>query len=202
MPKARTGTRTGSRRPSPTDLTDHVPMGHRRQQIHRIRLGSSSDPLARGPLDQARVPDVRVIGLSLPEGPLEVLCLGAHPDDIEIGCGGTLLMLAAAHPLRVTLVIMTAATPERRAEAIASAAEFPPGVDVDVQFGELPDGRLPAHWDRVALTARYGANRRPQLIFAPRTDDAHQDHPATRRTGAHRVARLPFPALRDAEVGR
>ena len=117
-----------------------------------------------------------MIGLSLPEGPLEVLCLGAHPDDIEIGCGGTLLTLAAARPVRATMVIMTS-TPERRAEAIASAAEFFPGVDVDVRFGELPDGRLPANWDRVKLLLNeIGTSIHPQLIFAPRTDDAHQDH--------------------------
>jgi LmbE family N-acetylglucosaminyl deacetylase len=117
-----------------------------------------------------------VIGLSLPEGPLEVLCLGAHPDDIEIGCGGTLLRLADARPLRVTMVIMTG-TPERRAEAIVSAAEFLPGVDVDVRFGEFPDGRLPAHWDGVKLLLNeIGTSIRPQLVFAPRTDDAHQDH--------------------------
>jgi LmbE family N-acetylglucosaminyl deacetylase len=118
-----------------------------------------------------------MIGLSLPDGPLEVLCLGAHPDDIEIGCGGTLLSLATAHPLRVTFMIMTAATPERRAEAIASAAEFFPDVDVDVRFGELPDGRLPGHWDRAKLLLNeIRTTIRPQLIFAPRNDDAHQDH--------------------------
>jgi LmbE family N-acetylglucosaminyl deacetylase len=117
-----------------------------------------------------------VIGLSLPEGPLEVLCLGAHPDDIEIGCGGTLLTLAATHPLRMTVVIMTS-MPERRAEATAAAAEFLPDVDVDLRFGELPDGRLPGHWDRVKLLLNeIGTTIRPQLIFAPRTDDAHQDH--------------------------
>ena len=117
-----------------------------------------------------------MIGLSLPEGPLEVLCLGAHPDDVEIGCGGTLLKLAAAHPLQMTVVIMTS-TPERRPEAIAAAAEFFPDLDVEVRFGELPDGRLPGHWDRVKLLLHeIGATSHPQLIFAPRTDDAHQDH--------------------------
>jgi LmbE family N-acetylglucosaminyl deacetylase len=117
-----------------------------------------------------------VIALSLPEGPLDVLCLGAHPDDIEIGCGGTLLKLAAARQLQMTVVILTG-TLERRAEAIASAAEFFPGADVDLRFGEFPDGRLPAHWDRVKLFLNeIGTSIRPQLIFAPRSDDAHQDH--------------------------
>jgi LmbE family N-acetylglucosaminyl deacetylase len=52
-----------------------------------------------------------------------------------------------------------------------------PVVDVDVRFGELPDGRLPGHWDQVKLLLNeFGTTIRPQLIFAPRTDDAHQDH--------------------------
>ena len=117
-----------------------------------------------------------MIGLSLPDGPLEVLCLGAHPDDIEIGCGGTLLSLAGTHAMRVVAVVMTG-SPERRAEATASAGEFLPGADVDVRFGTFPDGRLPAYWEGVKeLLSEIRTNIRPQLIFAPRTDDAHQDH--------------------------
>jgi LmbE family N-acetylglucosaminyl deacetylase len=34
-----------------------------------------------------------MLSLALPPGPLRLLCLGAHPDDIEIGCGGTVLRL-------------------------------------------------------------------------------------------------------------
>jgi LmbE family N-acetylglucosaminyl deacetylase len=117
-----------------------------------------------------------VISLALPEGPLELLCLGAHPDDIEIGCGATLLTMAAAHPVCATMLIMTG-TDQRRAEASASAPEFLPGARVDVHVAGFPDGRLPAHWNAVKQSLEdMAATIRPQLVLAPRPDDAHQDH--------------------------
>ena|SRR6476646_6712837 len=48
-----------------------------------------------------------MLSLSLPEGPLTVLALGAHPDDIEIGCGGTLLALAATQRVTPTHLVLT-----------------------------------------------------------------------------------------------
>jgi LmbE family N-acetylglucosaminyl deacetylase len=117
-----------------------------------------------------------VIQLALPPGPLEILCLGAHPDDLEIGCGATLLTMAAAHTLRATVFIMTG-TDQRRAEASFSAPEFLPGAGVDIHIADFPDGRLPAHWNAVKQSLEDLARTiRPELIFAPRADDAHQDH--------------------------
>src|SRR5262245_64206109 len=56
--------------------------------------------------------------------PLRILCLGAHSDDIEIGCGGTVLRLLAERPgSRVHWVVLAAAG-ERESEARASAAAF------------------------------------------------------------------------------
>ena len=115
-----------------------------------------------------------MIGLAPPSGPLEVLCLGAHPDDIEIGCGATLLTLAERPETTVHGVVLTA-TPARAAEARASLPRFVPGAGVEVH--DLPDGRLPDHWNAVKEVLEEIAQRhRPGLVLAPRPDDAHQDH--------------------------
>jgi LmbE family N-acetylglucosaminyl deacetylase len=115
-----------------------------------------------------------MIPLSLPDGPLEVLCLGAHPDDIEIAVGGTLLELADRGDVRATWLVMTG-TPERQAENLVAAESFLPGAVV--HFVGLPDGRLPVHWDEVKNALEDLARTvRPHLILAPAVDDSHQDH--------------------------
>ena len=115
-----------------------------------------------------------MIELRLPDDDLSVLCLGAHPDDIEIACGGTLLTLAKARAVSVKAVVMTG-DPSRRAETQEALPQFCPGAEVEV-LG-LPDGRLPAHWDATKQALEDIAHTvQPHLIFAPRRDDAHQDH--------------------------
>jgi LmbE family N-acetylglucosaminyl deacetylase len=115
-----------------------------------------------------------MIGMSLPGRPMDVLCLGAHPDDIEIGCGGALLRLARREGLRLSGVVLTG-TERRTDEARAAIDRFVPGAKLET-FG-LPDGRLPAYWNDTKEALEDVASRvQPDLVFAPRVDDAHQDH--------------------------
>ena len=118
-----------------------------------------------------------MIPLRLPDGPLRLVCLGAHPDDVEIGCGGTLLTLAAGRPVHATYVIPTGDV-ERHEEARKAVARFLPGGEAELHLLGLPDGRLPAHWgtvkDLLESVARAGPP--PDVVLAPRGDDAHQDH--------------------------
>jgi LmbE family N-acetylglucosaminyl deacetylase len=116
--------------------------------------------------------------LAAPAGrPLSVLALGAHPDDIEIAAGGTLLSLAERHPgLHVRYVLMTG-TSERQQEARAAARAFTPGANLEVALHDLPQGRLPAVWGQVKEVIEAEARHlRPDLILAPTAGDAHQDH--------------------------
>ncbi len=112
------------------------------------------------------------------DGPLRILALGAHADDIEIGCGGTLLRLASSgRPLDVVWAVF-AATPERAAEARASAGAFLSGVAASrVVVGNHRDGYLP--WEGASLKDDFEALKRetsPDVIFTHLREDRHQDH--------------------------
>jgi LmbE family N-acetylglucosaminyl deacetylase len=112
--------------------------------------------------------------LRLPDGPLDVLCVGAHPDDVEIGCGGTLLRLAERADVSLTVAVLTG-TPDRAAESVGALQEIHPGVKT--HFAALPDGRLPTHWEAAKEHLEDLAREcRPQLVLTHRVDDAHQDH--------------------------
>jgi LmbE family N-acetylglucosaminyl deacetylase len=116
--------------------------------------------------------------LTMPGGrPLSVLALGAHPDDIEIGAGGMLLGLAESQPgLQARYVVLTG-TEDRRIEARNAADAFLPGAHLTVELFDLPEGRLPAAWDRVKdVLEQVAHDCSPDLIIAPSRGDAHQDH--------------------------
>lgn len=106
-----------------------------------------------------------------------IVAFGAHPDDIEIAAGGLLLSVAAANPgVRVHYVLLTG-SPERQAEARAAAAAFLPGADLSFALHALPDGRLPAHWDKVKQHLHAATDvLAPDLVLCPWAGDAHQDH--------------------------
>jgi LmbE family N-acetylglucosaminyl deacetylase len=118
------------------------------------------------------------LSLTGPGGPpRRILAVGAHPDDIEIGCGGTLLQLAEARPdVEATFVVLTG-VPRRAAEAQVAAELFFPGRDVDLRLGGLPDGRLPSRWNDVKDFLEGVATEASfDLVLAPSLHDAHQDH--------------------------
>ena len=116
----------------------------------------------------------------LPKGanPARILALGAHCDDIEIGCGGTMLRLAAERPDLEVLWVVFSSTPERAAEARASAADFLARFSRwRLLVHEFRDGYLPYVGAAVkdafeALKTEYT----PDIVFTHYRDDRHQDH--------------------------
>jgi LmbE family N-acetylglucosaminyl deacetylase len=121
-----------------------------------------------------------VIKLSLAsaEGrPLNVLCLGAHADDIEIGCGGTLLYLKKVVPrLKFHWVVLSTPGP-RRQEAEIAAEMFTAGCEKTVVLKDYRDGFLPYSGGEVKdFFEETKKQVNPDLIFTPWRGDAHQDH--------------------------
>lgn len=118
--------------------------------------------------------------LNLPpaDAPLTVLCLGAHCDDIEIGCGGTLLELLGRRD-NVTLHWQVfASTPPRRKEAEAGAEAFGAGAAaLELEVLDFRDGFLP--YEGAAVKEAMEAVKRrvqPDLILTHYRHDLHQDH--------------------------
>ena len=110
-------------------------------------------------------------------GTLEVLCIGAHCDDIEIGCGATLMRLTGERRLSVTWVVLSS-TPARAAETRRAAPAFLRGARRhEVRFTAFQDGFLPGRWAEVkAHFETLKKLPRPDLIFTHEAKDLHQDH--------------------------
>ncbi|MEV3869662.1 PIG-L deacetylase family protein [Streptomyces sp. NPDC049906] len=110
--------------------------------------------------------------------PAGIVAVGAHCDDIAIGAGGTLLTLCLAHPgLRVDALVLSGGGSEREQEERDALAAFCPGADLRLTVLKLTDGRLPAQWDEAKTAVEeLRARTEPDLVLAPRTEDAHQDH--------------------------
>jgi len=107
-----------------------------------------------------------------------VLCLGAHSDDIEIGCGGTILELLRQSGHVVVRWMIFSSNEERTAEARLSARAFLEGAaECEVVVNQYRDGFLPFLGAQVkgefeALKGEFD----PDLIFTHYRDDRHQDH--------------------------
>jgi LmbE family N-acetylglucosaminyl deacetylase len=112
------------------------------------------------------------------DAPWRVLALGAHCDDIEIGCGGTLLRLIEARPGLEVLWVVFCSTPVRAAEARASAQAFLEGAAASrVVVHEFRDAFLP--WAGPVVKEAFETLKRefsPDLVFTHYRDDRHQDH--------------------------
>jgi LmbE family N-acetylglucosaminyl deacetylase len=122
-----------------------------------------------------------VLTLQLPRSsrsPLRLLCLGAHSDDIEIGCGGTILRLLAERRKTEVDWVVLSATSRRALEARRGARLFlKASGDRRVTLQKFSDGFFPSESGRIKrYFERLKRKVSPDLIFCPFRNDAHQDH--------------------------
>jgi LmbE family N-acetylglucosaminyl deacetylase len=118
------------------------------------------------------------LGIAQRGDTLKVLCLGAHSDDIEIGCGGTVIKLIKDHKRVAFDWVVLSADEERNKEAKASAAAFLAGaVHRNVVIKEFRDGFLPYTGGEIKdYFEELKREVDPDLIFTHCRQDLHQDH--------------------------
>jgi LmbE family N-acetylglucosaminyl deacetylase len=116
--------------------------------------------------------------LGNPGRPLRVLCLGAHSDDIEIGCGGTVLYLLDSNPDANVYWIVFGAEGEREAEARESAARFlADRQNTTVHVEPFPNSYYPEHWAAIKRVFEEELKPfAPDVVFTHFRNDRHQDH--------------------------
>jgi LmbE family N-acetylglucosaminyl deacetylase len=113
-----------------------------------------------------------------PRRALRVLCIGAHCDDIEIGCGATLAALRRARKrLEVHWVVLSGSAQRQREAARAMRALLGTrGLSAGI-FGGFRDGYLPAQYAAAKeLFESLKALPAPDVIFSHERGDRHQDH--------------------------
>jgi bacillithiol biosynthesis deacetylase BshB1 len=114
---------------------------------------------------------------------VDFMAIGAHPDDVELGCGGTILKLVAMGRRGVIVDLTDASmgtrgTPEIRAREAAAAAKAL-GV-ARVNLG-LPDGRLADGWDAQKRVIDALREWRPKVLITHHASEEHPDHEAAAR---------------------
>ena len=121
-----------------------------------------------------------MLALDLPRkgaGPLKILCLGAHSDDIEIGCGGTILrLLASQQEINIVWVVFGAGS-KREQEARASATLFlSQANNKNIIVKNFRDSFFPFEGAQIKDYFEELKSTSPDLIFTHYGKDAHQDH--------------------------
>jgi LmbE family N-acetylglucosaminyl deacetylase len=122
---------------------------------------------------------------------LQILCLGSHCDDIEIGCGGTILRLAEQYPQCVLHWVVFSGDGVRLAEAQHAASLFAGTTSLVGPFLKaFPDGFMPVVSGEVkTFFEELKRTVSPDIIFTHNRKDAHQDH--------RLIAELTWNTFRD-----
>ncbi len=109
---------------------------------------------------------------------LNLLLIGAHCDDIEIGCGGTLLRLSEENKIDHVKWIVFASTEERKKEAVNCAEFFLRGVEskeiIVLDFEDTILNESKSEIKNVLISIKNDFS--PDLIFTHHRHDLHQDH--------------------------
>jgi LmbE family N-acetylglucosaminyl deacetylase len=107
-----------------------------------------------------------------------ILCIGAHCDDIEIGCGATLLRLRREFPKLRFVWAVFAGAKDRELESRRAAAELLQGAAaVDLNYFDCGESYFPSQYERLKdIFEKLKGAVQPDLILTHFLADRHQDH--------------------------
>ena len=123
---------------------------------------------------------------------MNVLAIGAHPDDIELGCGGALLHhRALGH--KVTLLVLTTGErgPQMARSRIEEQEEAARLLGADLLWGGFQDGFIPSGRPAIEVVEAALAASGAEVVYTHGPRDTHQDHVATSMATVAAARRLP-----------
>lgn len=106
-----------------------------------------------------------------------ILAVGAHPDDIELGCGGTIYKAVQAG---ATVVALYMTRGGRMADSNVRMKESKEalhilGVD-NISFENFPDTQIPDSYEAISCLEQYALKHNPDIVLTHSVNDTHQDH--------------------------
>jgi LmbE family N-acetylglucosaminyl deacetylase len=108
---------------------------------------------------------------------MKILAIGAHPDDLEYGCGGTLYKLAKGKNNKISLLVMTrgdlGGKPDLRQKEQERSAKI---LNAKLYWGRFSDTQIPLQKETINTIEFFIKKIQPNIIFTPYTNDTHQDH--------------------------
>jgi LmbE family N-acetylglucosaminyl deacetylase len=127
---------------------------------------------------------------------VKVLAIGAHPDDIELGCAGALLRHVAAGD-EVTMLVMTPGEmgPQGLTSRVREQEAAAAVIGANLVWGPFADGSVPSGRAAVAAIDEIVTRTGADVIYAHAPNDTHQDHVATSLaalSSGRRLARVLF----------
>lgn len=122
-----------------------------------------------------------------------VLAIGAHPDDVEIGCAGTLLGHRRRGDSVSILTMSQGGVGGDRQERVREAIAVAQLIGAQLLFADLPDTRIDAGVDTIRLIEQVVGELDPTVIYVHSKNDGHQDHRAIHQatmSASRRVAKV------------
>lgn len=127
---------------------------------------------------------------------MKVLAIGAHPDDVELGCGATLAKhRAAGHGVAVLVMTVGERGPQLLTTRMAEQRDACEVLGAQLYWGGFSDCDVSAGSKTVELIERVIAEVQPDIVYTHAPEDSHQDHRAVAQaslSACRRVSRVCF----------